>query len=730
MNYLRTAFLPIDDTGGYLLVHGVEDTNRSRIYRDDTRLATALSGHLDSATTVDLLASFTMSRPASGAAATDHRKKAEMHRAMGDSGDGGPSQVRYMYQCAARQEYSALIAETDQRWLPGRVAAGRNGTAAIALTTLKPGDNLPDKTFVRHIDCATGRILLERRLAATRLGFATDAHKEYLDFLAMESDARALLVKTVPDRMKKRGQPRIYYEERSLTKNLKTVCTSKEAQRSYPGLVGQSADHWIICAGDFGSRNGRISILEKGTCKLVEQFDVARKPTSIAASRNGQFIAMGFSGCAVWVLDRAAGKTRKFAPHIGARRDDAATVQISDAGDFVVSQTLEGVCITALDNGTSAALGKLRDVTHDGDAFEGMDTSIRIQSAIAVLGNRIGVAEGGTVREVSRCTADHDDHFVSEVGRKGARKPVKVSRKAPIEESITKARLESHLDSLLHLRSPAAVITSKKLGKRGWSQPGIQHAPELGASRFGGWPDVAKGTEWPMSDGRPMAFLAQINLEEAHAAQPGLKLPEEGLLSFFLGCTDDTYTRDDDPRERFMVDFVQDRPAGAEPGYRVVLTAATAELERLEYEGAPLPELVAPAVLKLKPGGKVFPDEQSIARETLPLTAFERADYLEMVSQLQSDNHYHQLMGYPSLIQFTPPELYCESGNFDFPTDPGSEEFQTLAAKAAEWTLLLQLYSDPTPDLSWGDGGKFYFYVRRSDLANQNFDDVRVFFEN
>lgn len=730
MTYLSTELLPIDDNGGYLLVHGIEDSNSGRIYREDTRLAAALSGHLDSEATTDLLSSFTVPRPASESAARNHRKRAEAHRGISKSGDGGPSQARYMQQCSARQEYSALIAETDQLWLPCRVAASRNGTAAFALSTTKQDDNTPDKTIVRHIDCASGKTLLERSHAATRFGFATDAYKEYQGFLAMDTEARSLLVQTVPDRMKQNARLRLFLEERSLTKKLKTVCKSEESGNTHSELVGQSVDYWFMCSEDFESRNGQITVLDKNTCKRIDQFDVARKPSSIAVSRDGNLIAMGFMGCAVWVLDRTSGKMRKFAPHIGARRDNSATVQISDAGDFVVSKTLDDTCVTSLDNGTSASLGKLKDVTHESDAVEGVDTDIRIQSAIAILGDRIGIAEDGAVREVSRSPADYDNHFVSETGRKGARKPVKVTRKAPIEESISKARLEPHQDTLLHLRSPAAVVNSKKLGKRGWSQPGVQHAPELGASRFGGWPDLQKGADWPMADGRPMAFLAQVNLEEAHAAQPELKLPGDGLLSFFLGCIDDTYTKDGDSRERYMADIAQDRPAGAEPGYKVIYTPAAAKLERLEYEDGTLPELADPAVLKLKPGGKPLPDEQSTAQEALPLTAFERADYIEMVSQLQSDNQYHQLMGYPSLIQFTPPELYCEAGSFDFPSDPDSEEYRAFAEKAAEWTMLLQLYSDPTPDFLWGDGGKFYFYIRRSDLAKQNFDDVRVYFEN
>ncbi len=39
----------------------------------------------------------------------------------------------------------------------------------------------------------------------------------------------------------------------------------------------------------------------------------------------------------------------------------------------------------------------------------------------------------------------------------------------------------------------------------------------IGASKFGGAPDVLADFEWPMWNEKPLGFLAQINLEEVAA---------------------------------------------------------------------------------------------------------------------------------------------------------------------------------------------------------------------
>lgn len=54
-----------------------------------------------------------------------------------------------------------------------------------------------------------------------------------------------------------------------------------------------------------------------------------------------------------------------------------------------------------------------------------------------------------------------------------------------------------------------------------------------GISKFGGNPDLPKGFEWPHYNGRPLSFLAQIDLKEAAKYDIRRLLPENGTLSFF-----------------------------------------------------------------------------------------------------------------------------------------------------------------------------------------------------
>ena len=60
----------------------------------------------------------------------------------------------------------------------------------------------------------------------------------------------------------------------------------------------------------------------------------------------------------------------------------------------------------------------------------------------------------------------------------------------------------------------------------------------VGASRFGGDPDLAPGMEWPKSDVGPIPFVAQVNLSELPASPRRELLPQTGMLYFFYGNPD------------------------------------------------------------------------------------------------------------------------------------------------------------------------------------------------
>lgn len=69
-----------------------------------------------------------------------------------------------------------------------------------------------------------------------------------------------------------------------------------------------------------------------------------------------------------------------------------------------------------------------------------------------------------------------------------------------------------------------------------------KEAYKLGATRFGGQPDVPTDFIWPTYEGesydhvvknRPLSFLAQFNCEDLAKYDTEHLLPDHGLLSFF-----------------------------------------------------------------------------------------------------------------------------------------------------------------------------------------------------
>jgi hypothetical protein len=118
------------------------------------------------------------------------------------------------------------------------------------------------------------------------------------------------------------------------------------------------------------------------------------------------------------------------------------------------------------------------------------------------------------------------------------------------------------------------------------------------------------------------------------------------------------------------------------------------------------------------------------------MTQSQRDDYNELLGLLKSDDAHpvEQLMGYPQLLQCTPPELMCElsargADPWQHP-EPASQAYKELARTSCEWTLLLQLTSHADADFCWGDAGHLYFYGDREAMARGDFSRVWVNFEN
>ncbi len=255
------------------------------------------------------------------------------------------------------------------------------------------------------------------------------------------------------------------------------------------------------------------------------------------------------------------------------------------------------------------------------------------------------------------------------------------------------------------------------------------------ASRIGGRPAVPKDFEWPRyapprakgvlsslirrflpGSGRepqlglPLAFVAQINLKDAAPYDADGLLPKSGILSFFYDL--ESWGFDPSHRGSARVFYFPDE---------AVLTVA--DLPDDLEPARRIPEFIPAFMSKLSlPGCDEF--------EFLTDEDCEWKDFQQCRSEcghVEFDEREHfKLLGYPYVIQ-NPMEEECESVTSAFRSDGrGYVNEKEFLERAREWTLLLEaggIYSDRF-ELSFGDCGRIYFWIRNEDLRNRNFENV------
>jgi len=248
----------------------------------------------------------------------------------------------------------------------------------------------------------------------------------------------------------------------------------------------------------------------------------------------------------------------------------------------------------------------------------------------------------------------------------------------------------------------------------------------LGATRFGGQPDVPSDFAWPTYRGespfdneakdRPLTFLAQFNCEELAQCDMGRLLPDHGLLSFFYET--DTQCWGYDPKDKgcarvyWFEDIsalsAADFPADMEEDFRFPMVKIRLASKTSYPSWADFSE--------------VFPDEDDDAFD----------DAWEELTGEDGENR-SQLLGWPDVIQnsmFEECDLVTQgyylgdaNGWSNIPEDVRKQAKETARDR---WMLLLQLdtvgYGDF--ELMFGDCGHIYFCITKEDLAARRFDRV------
>lgn len=234
---------------------------------------------------------------------------------------------------------------------------------------------------------------------------------------------------------------------------------------------------------------------------------------------------------------------------------------------------------------------------------------------------------------------------------------------------------------------PAALATAEQAREGARLVPGGS-----GRTRIGGIPDLPPEAGWPVGHGRPLEFVAQVDLSELHRALPSA-LPPQGLLSFFL-----------------------DQFEWGEIGGRVLYhdLSADAFQRRSPPPGPEVRRLFG--LLKSREPVRLYREAPLRFERTLTLpddgyAGIPDAEWDALGELRRELNEGHRLLGHAHPVQGAM-EGDCAS---------------LTGIPATRWRLLLQIDTDEkNSDMMWGDAGTVYWWIPEEDAPAGRFDRVVV----
>lgn len=246
------------------------------------------------------------------------------------------------------------------------------------------------------------------------------------------------------------------------------------------------------------------------------------------------------------------------------------------------------------------------------------------------------------------------------------------------------------------------------------------------ASKIGGKPFLPADFVWPYFEGdsyedgwgnRPLSFICQINLEEAKAYDEENLLPEKGMFYFFYESASQTWGFD----------------PGDKGAARVFYYESTEGFGELDFPEDLKEEFIIKEMSLEFSASDSYPSFEEL--EIHSDADCDWDEYDEALEELGVDVEEIEktkLLGYADLVQgeaLTECErisrgLYCgDHESYVNTPDDVKEEIQKCAK---DWLLLCQVssFEEDGFELMFGDCGLIYFYIKKEDLKNKNFENI------
>lgn len=296
-----------------------------------------------------------------------------------------------------------------------------------------------------------------------------------------------------------------------------------------------------------------------------------------------------------------------------------------------------------------------------------------------------------------------------------------IDRDAAIE-TIRHSQMAAYAESLIKMLAPSIRIGLK---------PTRPDDLPLGASRFGGTPDVPPDFDWPHCVDRPMSLVAQLQLSDVAPLDPAGRLPAEGWLYFFFDTSNEEPFADQTAAARpwrvihhigRLEALERAAQSASRAPFRTCSAGFDAELTLPSFGSAPLVNIDMDENLR-----EAYEDLVFSLHARPPMPGWRDSSTLRRwIGQFQHwwlGDPIHRMLGHPEHFQVDPRADWERLAHHETVSRAPTNK---LMRESRDWLLLLQVdtYRDG-PDWMWGENGTLYFGIQAEDLAARNFDAVQ-----
>jgi len=250
----------------------------------------------------------------------------------------------------------------------------------------------------------------------------------------------------------------------------------------------------------------------------------------------------------------------------------------------------------------------------------------------------------------------------------------------------------------------------------------------IGNSRIGGIPDLPKHWKYPVNEEFYLSFIAQINLADLEKVNKS-NLPKKGWLYFFLGEDEQTFNLENKvlyfdgnikelektlPPEDLDEAMIDDRFFVAHKVKFELDKTITWNEDTKEYLQKEIGnEMFKFAIERTEIIGNSFnqnnKNEALICMNEIENILYEffknEIDFIESVNQAKAENDDEK-------VKLEEQKL------------SSIKKYNELLPKKDEWQFLFQIKSNNEIEMEWWDAGLLNFLIKRSDLIDENFDEV------